>query len=207
MGGWNSGRRDGRPTADSCKRIDIAYLIRRRCIIPSHWMSGTLHWSRGSMPAGSISYDADMRDPDNAVLRLSYVRGEGDDKESVKQTVRLVFTEPNYGGRRWWMICPAANNRVAKLYLPPWGDRFAGRKAWRLGYKIQRVAHHDRAFEALFRLQRKLGSYEGWQAGICRPKGMWKRTFDRHFERYLELEERCDAEAMALFGVRGWSLK
>ena len=66
----------------------------------------------------------------------------------------------------------------------------AGRMAWRLGYRSQRVAHRDRPFEKLFRLQRKLGSSEGWEAAIFRPKGMWHQTFGQHWERYLELDEQ-----------------
>lgn len=198
MGGYFSGRQNGRPTADSCKRIDIAWMIRTKRAIPGQWLRGTLSWSCGDRPAGWISYEADMREPDNSELRLSYTRGEGDNREHVNQTVRLVFTEPNYGGRRWWMVCPYGHNRVGKLYLPGGGDRFAGRKAWKLGYHIQRVAHREKAFEALFRLQKKLGCRQGWEAGLPRPKGMWRRTYERHWERYCELDDICGAEMMGM---------
>ena len=117
------------------------------------------------------------------------------------QHVRLVFTELNFGGRRWWMICPYSAQRAAKLYLPSGGDRFASRKAWRLGYRSQRVARRERAFESLFRLQRKLGCPEGYEAFIRRPKGMWQRTFERHLRHYDELERQCDAE-MAFLVLR-----
>lgn len=198
MGGWGSGRSGGRPTADMSKRIDIAWMVRKRLAVPGCTTAGTLRWNIGGDPAGSISYTADMRDLDAAELRLSYTRGEGNEREHVNQTVRLVYTEPNYGGRRWWIICPYRHNRCGKLYLPNWGDRFAGRRAWRLGYHSQRVAHRDRPFEKLFRLQRKLGCDQGWEAGLYRPKGMHRRTFERHLERYWELDERCGAEMMGL---------
>lgn len=201
MGGFNSGRSGGRPTADMSKRIDIAWMIRKRLAVPGRTIAGTLHWNIGGDPAGSISYAADMRDLDAAELRLSYTRGEGDEREHVNQTVRLVYTEPNYGGRRWWLICPYRGNRCGKLYLPNWGDRFAGRRAWRLGYRSQRVAHRDRPFEKLFRLQKKLGCEQGWEAGLYRPKGMHQRTFERHLERYWELDARCAAEMMGMLGL------
>lgn len=197
MGGYGSGRTGGRPTADMSKRIDIAWMVRTGHAIPGNWISGTLRWNCGAEPAGSISYEADMLDLDNAELRLTYSRGPEAKRESVKQVVRLTYTEPNYGGRRWWMICPFHHNRVGKLYLPNGGDRFAGRKAWRLAYQSQRVAHRDRPFEALFRLQKKLGCNQGWEAGLIRPKGMWNRTFDRHMKRYWELDALCGYEAMA----------
>ena len=198
MGSYFSGRQNGRPTADASNRIDIAWMMRVGLAVPGEWRSGTIFWTCGDRPAGSISYEADMRDLDASELRLSYTRGEGDRKEHVKQTVRLTHTQPNYGGRRWWMICPYGHNRVGKLYLPSGGDRFAGRKAWRLGYHIQRVARRDRPFEKLFRLQKKLGCPQGWEAGLRRPKGMWWRTFERHFERYLELDEICGIEMLGV---------
>jgi hypothetical protein len=194
MGGWGSGRYGGRPTADASLRIDLAWMIRTGRAREGAWLSGSLSWSRGGEPSGSIGYQAIMHEPGHERLELSYTRGEGDGAEQVKQTVRLCFTRPNYGGKRWWMICPYRGIRVGKLYLPPGGDRFASRQAWRLGYHIQRVAQHDRAGERLFRFQRKLGGDQGLGAFPRRPKGMWQRTWERHLERYWELEEAADAE-------------
>jgi hypothetical protein len=196
MGGWNSGRSGGRPTADASFRIDIAWMIRTRRAVPGSLISGSLSWTCRGEPSGSIDYIADMTDCYFSKLTLNYTRGSGDGKESVEQVIRLVFTEPHYGGKRWWMICPFRSIRVGILYLPNGGDRFASRKAWRLGYHCQRVAQRDRIFEKLFRLQKKLGSEQGWEAGLRRPKGMWHRTYDRHFDRYLELDNQC-AHAMA----------
>ncbi len=85
-----------------------------------------------------------------------------------------------------------------EMYVKIGGDRFASRMAWRLGYNSQRVARRDRPFEKLFRLQKKLGADEGWEAGLPRPKGMWHRTYERHFKRYLELDEQCGAEMMSM---------
>ena len=147
MGGWGSGRHSGRPTADMSKKIDLAWMIRSGRATPGQWISGALSWNCGGLPAGSVSYVANMEDHDAAYLQLSFWRGTGNDKEHVQQTVRLVYTEPNYGGRRWWMVCPFKGIRVAKLYLPNGGDRFASRTAWRLAYNSQRVAHRDRPFE------------------------------------------------------------
>lgn len=198
MGGWGSGRYGGRPTADASRRIDIAWMVRTGRAVPGEWLRGTLSWSRGSDPAGSISYEADMRNPEAAELRLSYWRGEEPKRELVEQTVRLVHTQPNYGGRRWWMICPFRQNRVGKLYLPAGGDRFAGRQAWRLGYHSQRVAHRDRPFEKLFRMQKKLGCDQGWGNWIKRPKGMWRRTFNEYQDQFEAIEIECD---IAMAGV------
>jgi hypothetical protein len=58
----------------------------------------------------------------------------------VDYKVRLVTTKPNYGGRRWWFICPLVRRdggpprRVAKLYLPSGGKYFGSREAYGLTY-------------------------------------------------------------------------
>jgi hypothetical protein len=176
------------------KKIDLAWMIRTGKATPGQWISGGLSWSCGGQFAGSISYVANMEDQDNAYLRLNYWRGSGDSKEQVEQMVRLVYSLPNYGGRRWWLICPYSGQRVGKLYLPNGGDRFASRKAWRLAYNSQRVARKDRPFEKLFRLQRKLGCPQGWESWIRRPKGMWNRTFERHLEDFERLDAECAVE-------------
>jgi hypothetical protein len=203
MGGFGSGRHGGRPTTNMSFKIDIARMIRTGQATPGKWLSGSLHWTCGGEPAGSIGYQAQMVDLDNAWLELNYTRGTGDCRETVRQRVALKYTQPHYGGRRWWMICPYRHSRAGMLYMPNGGDRFASRKAWRLGYNVQRVAHGQRPFDTLFRLQRKLGCEQGWEAGLRRPKGMWHRTFERHFDRYIALEGECDMMMLGLLERMG----
>lgn len=198
MGGWGSGRSSGRPTADASLRVDLAWMFRTGRAKEGACSSGSLHWTRGGERSGSISYKAIMDEPGAERLELSYTRGSGGDREDVRQKVQLSYTMPNYGGRRWWMICPYRRIRVGKLYLPPGGDRFASRQAWRLGYHCQRIAKDDRASERLFRLQRKLGCEAGLGSFPHRPKGMWNRTWGRHLERFWELDEAANAEFAAV---------
>jgi hypothetical protein len=201
MGGYFSGRRDGRPTVEDGLTVDLALMMRRGWIGDGRRGRGSLHWSCNGEPRSSIGYSYDMTDPDEAWLRLTFTwTPAGREARQVKQHVRLSFTVPNYGGRRWWMHCPATGRRVAKLHLPPGGGEFASREAWRLGYRSQRVGSRDVPFERLFRLQRKLGCDEGWEAGLRRPKGMWSRTFERHWEQYWDLDAQCSVAAMRMLG-------
>jgi hypothetical protein len=197
MGGYGSGRYGGRPTVDASLRIDLAWMLRTGRAREGSIIHGWLSWTCGGEPSGSISYSAVMPPPGEERLELSYGRGSGDNREDVRQTVRLRYTVPHYGGKRWWMVCPYSGRRVAKLYLPPGGDRFASRQAWRLGYQCQREGVRDRPCERLFRLQRKLNmSEQGLGALPMRPKGMWQRTYERHLERYWELEEAANLELL-----------
>ena len=173
--------------------MDIGRLLSTGRAQAGRHVSGSLHWSSGGKPTGSIGFAVDMTQPDNSRLILTYTRGSGDKAESVRQDICLVTTPLHFGGKRWWFICPYGGGRCAKLYLPRNGDRFASRKAWRLGYRSQRVASRDRPFDRHQRLQRKLGCPEGYEQFIRRPKGMWRKTYERHERRYWEINDDCDA--------------
>ena len=195
MGGFGSGRMGGNPTVEDGLTIDLGLMLRHGWAKAGAAGAGTLRWSSRGERIATISHRYDLTDTGTPHLTPSYTRTRRDgSKERVEQRIALTWTHPTYGGRRWWMICPYGGRRVAKLHLPPGGDRFASRRAWRLPYRSQRSAHRDRPFDRLFRLQRKRGLPEGWEAGLQRPKGMWRRTYERHLERYWQLDEQCAAE-------------
>jgi hypothetical protein len=189
MGGWNSGRSGGGPTVDSAMKLDLAWMFRSGFARDGETRAGALHWTRNGKPCGSIAYTAIMAEPGAERLELSYVRGSEAKPESVRQTIRLCYTVPNYGGRRWWMRCPVLMIRAGKLYLPSRGDRFASRQAWQLSYQSQREAAADRPLDQLFRLQEKLGCKPGLGRTPTRPKGMRQETFARHMREFARLEE------------------
>ncbi len=201
MGGWNSGRQGGRPTVDDGKSIDLALILRKGWMRDgSQGWSHRLEWSCRGEPSGNISYDYDMRDPNAASMTLRFTvtpRSTGIGKDHV-QTIRLSYTVPRFGGRRWWMHCPITGARVGKLHVPAGGDIFASRTAWRMGYRSQRSASRDKPFDRLFALQSRLGCKEGWGGFVFRPKGMWHRTFERHLARYWELDAQCNAAGAAM---------
>ena len=195
MGGYNSGRR-GRPcTLNDCLVIALPLLMRRGCVRQGRIGDQTLRWSRNGQQIGAIEILSDLTDPRAATLSLFYHYSEnGRHARVVTQRLALTTTAPPFGGLRWWMVCPITGRRAAKLYKPPACDRFAGRRAWNLGYESQRVAKENQPFEKLYRLQRKLGSEECWQSSPRRPKGMWRRTFEQHWAEYVRLDHQCNVE-------------
>ena len=93
-----------------------------------------------------------MIDPDAAWLQLTYTASGN----PMDYRVRLVTTQPTYGGRRWWFLCPLAcmdggpPRRVAKLYLPPGGRYFGSREAYGLTYtSCQESGMYDGLFRRL----------------------------------------------------------
>lgn len=179
-------------------RIDLAWMLRMGFASDGFERTGTLSWSCRGEPAGNISYTANIRDPENAwmELRFSTTRHSSGEKIDHVQHVRMSFTKPNFGGKRWWMQCPVNGSRVGKLYCPRGAETFASRTAWPLGYHSQRITERDKPFEALFKLQKRLGCKEGWEQPIRRPKGMWRRTYKRLERQYWELDRECSAQMM-----------
>jgi len=62
---------------------------------------------------------------DEIIFTLNYTIMQRENKQKVNLLIQLVPTTPNYGGKRWWFICPLFKNnipckrRAGKLYLPP----------------------------------------------------------------------------------------
>jgi hypothetical protein len=180
--------------ADEAFRLDLAWMMRTGLAVPGEARAGTLNWTWGGEPSASASYDVDMTGEGEGRVMLAYARGTGEARREIRQTIRLVSTPLHFGGRRWWMICPFSGARCGKLYRPYGGDRFASRTVWRLGYRSQRLAGHDTPFERMFRLQKRLGCDQGYDSGLYRPKGMWHRTFERHWERFEQIDQQCSIE-------------
>ena len=101
-------------------------------LVPGEQTGGLWGWTYEgeNRPHAIVSYEANLTVPDDPRLRLRYrVNGE-----RVDCVVRLVTTRPNYGGRRWWFLCPLVGRRAAKLYLPPGRRLFGSREAYGLTY-------------------------------------------------------------------------
>lgn len=181
--------------------LDLAQLMRLGPVRDGQRGLGSLSWRLDGEAVGSAWFRIDLRSVDAAQLVLAFgLGGDGAGRRIVSQRIRLAFTVPQFGGRRWWMLCPVTGERVRCLHLPPGGDRFASRKAWGLSYRVERLGRFDRPFEQLFRAQRRLGVAPGWGAEIARPKGMWRGTYRRRLDRLAALDAGCGAAVRVLIG-------
>src|SRR5450759_1253469 len=136
MGGYGSGwRRAKTNVVEDCLVLSMADLVREKVIVPGALQRGVWAWSRaGAQPHAQLTYEADLRTDKHAAIELRY---RIDDRNESSR-VWLSYTVPQYGGRRWWFVCPLTGNRVAKLYLPPGQSRFASRPAYGLAYSSSR---------------------------------------------------------------------
>jgi hypothetical protein len=90
-------------------------------------------------------------------LHLSYtVTNSVGEKKDVDYGISLSTTPCNFGGFRYWFICPLerrgvpCGRRVGKLYLPPNGFYFGCRHCYNLTYRS--CQEHDSRVSALMRL-------------------------------------------------------
>lgn len=90
-------------------------------------------------------------------LSLSYtVTNSVGEKKDLAYAISLSTTPCNFGGFRYWFICPLekhgipCNRRVGKLYLPPNGIYFGCRHCYNLTYRS--CQQHDSRVGAILRL-------------------------------------------------------
>jgi hypothetical protein len=145
MGGPGSGNWVGhlcpKTCAESCDAIDLAFLKRQGWLEPGGFRSGPLRWTVGGQVRSEITCVVDLTDESDPLMRLKYTYNG----EPIAYSVRLTTTAPNYGGARWWFLCPLTARgvrcwrRVRKLYRV--GRYFGCRNCHDLTYRSRQ--EHD----------------------------------------------------------------
>lgn len=189
----------GKRLVEDCLALDLAWLLRLASIRAGQAGNGEIKWTLDGEALGSLCFRLDLRATETARLILRYALETPEGKRTpMRQVIALTALPQHLGGHRWWLRCPVTGERARVLYLPQDGDRFASRKAWGLGYRVERLNRFDRPFEKLFRVQRRLGGRQGLSAGLERPKGMWQRTFARHVADLEQRDLACVEQIAAL---------
>ncbi len=81
---------------------------------------------------------------------------------SYSQEIAVVSTASNLEGLVRWFICPACQNRVGKLYLPPGEVVFLCRKCHDLAYRAQQLRAFRKSKGAMDMPQKKRDTEEDW---------------------------------------------
>jgi len=190
MGGDGSGcyvRWSSKTTVEEGLTLDLCKLIRMKLIIPGRHVSNSLIWSRVSdgEKIGSIGYEANLKTPHGAWMRLRYKHKD----TPLDYKVRLTTTRPNFGGMRWWFICPSNGSRVAKLHSPPGGEYFASRSAYNLNYQSQHETPVFRCLTTAQNIRRKLGG------NMCVDDPFPDKPARMHWSTYWRLKDKADQSA------------
>jgi hypothetical protein len=147
----------------------------------------------------TVELTIDTRGPGPGFIELDYEERTADrELEAVRYRVYLDMTRPQFGGQRYWFICPGSGRRAAKLYLPYGGSRFLSRGAYRLGYACQREDRQSRLVRRARKLHRAIGG-DGEALGQGppdKPIGMHWRTYERRLAAWEAAEERAWANSV-----------
>lgn len=202
MGGFGSGRPSGsgRDKVEYSRSIDVNRLHREGCL-HAGWMGGW-QWNQGAEKVASINLRAEPN-----WLHLSYrVRIAGGEWDNIEEPVRVVRVPCRFGGARPYFICPgvvndiACGRRVAKLHGP--GRYFLCRHCYRLAHASQSEGTWDRTLRRANKIKQRLGGDPGMAAPFPpKPKGMWRRTYDRLREEAFDAEMRAE-EAFEINAAR-----
>jgi hypothetical protein len=157
MGGSGSGnwyRWQGKKSTVEESLVVAVKDIRKRLY---HGASGTLSWTQANGENLSIGYAVTLNQ-DTPTLTLSY---RWPDSEDVRIPVRLESTPTQFGGKRWWFVCPLivdgipCHRRAGKLYLPPGAKYFGCRVCHDLTYRSSQEAHQEERLFDEYRLARE----------------------------------------------------
>jgi hypothetical protein len=190
-------RGGGRTTVEDTRSIDSNLFLRRGWLTPG-W-SGEITWSRDREVIATIRVRAEV---DRIVLNYR-VRSGGEDWQPVNENVRVERVPCRYGGVRAYFICPgvvngvACKRRMVKLYGA--GRYFLCRRCYCLAYECQNERPWDRIARRAHKIRRRLRNNEGWEIPPLRPKGMWRKTYERQLHRLFAAEEAADMSIMSRF--------
>ncbi len=143
----------GKTEADNLLTLDINWLSRRG--LCSGFWNKTVTWTYGfDETKSSIGVEADMT-ANLPSLRLRYTQTDSwtGEKRKFDYEIRLATTACNFGGERWWFICPLTSGgiycgrRVGKLYKD--GDFFGCRHCHDLTYSSRNENRRSGWYNAL----------------------------------------------------------
>lgn len=109
---------------ENCEQINISTIVRK--------LKEEIFLQKPVISIGEFELFLDKKLAEVSALSLKH-----------KSPLRIIITHtiPNYGGKRYWFICPGCKRRVGVLYKPEHGDIFKCRDCYNLIY--QSSATHD----------------------------------------------------------------
>lgn len=175
-------------TTDSMNTISISYLVKNKFLEPNKRILGvSLTWTSSytKKVVSSIGFSVNTTESPS-YLELKYTHNE---TEKLNYKVYLTTTTPNFGGVRWWFLCPNCNRRVAFLYG---GKYFLCRHCHNLAYSTQHEVFAHRMLSKSRKIREQIEDKNG---RINKPKGMHWKTFYKKLDE-AERHERRGCMAM-----------
>ena len=194
MGRWYYNKKD---EADDYHKITTSWLYKYGYLAKGTYSNhGGITWTWGlSENKSSVSYNTCTIHEDEKFPSIRFMYTQTDRHTEVKTDfdylVRLEPTPCNYGGVRWWFICPlvsngvACNRRVGALYLG--GKYFGCRHCYNLSYESRNKNRRYR-MQPLFDYLWGVKSLEDIEATIKRQYYAGRPT--RKMRKLLKIQNR-----------------
>lgn len=128
-----------------------------------------------------LRYREQLRNSNAQSIEVNYVHRS----KPHSYSIQLIKTSCNYGGHRYWWLCPKCHHRTSTLYC---AGLYVCRHCIGANYGSQLQQPIDRLFSRLHKIRQRLG----WQTGIAhgigeRPKGMNRTTYDKLMNEHEQL--------------------
>ena len=148
MGGMNSGtwyRWDKKDTTAAYSAWDIESLIDDIESAPSKHYRGRFIYSTSGKETATVIFELNLRYTFKPVVYIQYQSAVT--QQVINYCIYLAYTLPNYGGKRWWWLCPmqGCGRRVGKLYFS--SKYHACRHCLNLVYESQQACVWTRRFK------------------------------------------------------------
>jgi hypothetical protein len=198
MGAKGSGRHyrfDTRLYTEDFRNIDIREFNQRGWL--NNKEPSTLTWSRRGEKIASVQFlvRTPVQFPEEIPnIRMRYnVRKNAGAWQELDYKISLTTTECNFGGLRYWFICPDCNKRVCVLYAD---ILFKCRTCLGIVHKSRNESALDQATRRLKKEKDNLWpvldlSLFDSVRSLYRPKWMRHKTFDAKHIELLALETKA----------------
>lgn len=151
-------------TVEECQRVISIKFLQKGGFLAHQAYTSNIIWTYNPMEAGGVTFSLSKLGEEEFYMTLMYTRTDECTgvREPITHEVQLVWTPCQFGGRRWWFMCPLASNgvacgrRVSILYLGR-GKYFGCRHCYNLTYRS--CQKHDKRIDRLIKNPDLLLSY------------------------------------------------
>jgi hypothetical protein len=192
---------DKKDTVEDCRSVSISFLKKHDYLNESSRRSGAISWKNCyGEKTSSIGIVVSTFEGEKYV-RFYYTvtdRSSGE-KADYDYKVALTTTPCNFGGVRYWFICPLSRNgvycgrRVGKLYKAPGGDYFGCRHCYNLSYESRNESRLGRfgglgfPLKVESQIERLYGEIKRWTyRGRPTKKAQKLKILERRMERAID---------------------
>jgi len=178
-----------RQSTEQSNALHISWL-KKQGALSGGFSSGGITWTSVGGDKSSIGYSIEIGENENSIiLRYTQTDRWSGEKSDLDYKIQLVSTPCNYGGKRYWFICPLSKNgkycgrRVGVLYLI--GKYYGCRHCGNIAYQAQSEGKRFRSFASCC-----APDVDKAEAEAKRPYYNGKMT--RKYKRFLSKERKLE---------------